>query len=139
MAKLEKIIAVDFDGTIVEHKFPEIGELIPGAKETLNKWHEQGIQVIIWTCRNQVDPACGEDSTIFAARKFLDENRIKYATINEHAPRMPFRLCSTKVFADMYIDDRNFGGFPGWAFINYAVALFYKTGNWDHVKIDELS
>lgn len=127
---MDRIIAVDFDGTIVDHEFPDIGKLKPGAKKTLNKWHKDGISVIIWTCRNQVDPECGVNSTIFAVRKFLDANGIKYATINEHAPVMPFRLQSTKVFADMYIDDRNMGGFPGWDITVKAVKAFYKNGDW---------
>lgn len=133
--RVNKIIAVDFDGTIVGHRFPGIGDLKPGAKETLQKWHDQGIEVIIWTCRNQVDPECGVDADIFAARKFLIENDIKFSTINEHAPSMPFRLHSAKVFADMYIDDRNLGGFPGWDFVDKAVERFYVNKDWSETNL----
>lgn len=122
-----KIIAVDFDGTIVDHEFPGIGKLKPGAKDVLNKWHDQGIKVIIWTCRDDVDDSLGEQSTLEAVKKFLAENDIKYDTINEMSTVQPFRLSSPKVYADIYIDDRNFGGFNvGWKFIDEAVQKFYE-------------
>ena len=127
---IPRIIAVDFDGTIVDHEFPKIGALKPGAKEVLNKWNEEGVEVIIWTCRNQVDPECGPEADIFAVRNFLNDNGIKFTTINEHAPGMPFRLQSAKAYADLYIDDRNMGGFPGWKFTERAVEAFYKNGDW---------
>jgi hypothetical protein len=127
MPEEKKIIAVDFDGTIVEHKFPHIGQLQPGAKRVLNKWHDEGIQVIIWTCRNQVAPEWGPNADLSAVRKFLENNDIKFATINEQAPGIGFRMHSPKVYADMYIDDRNLGGFPGWTFVEKAVESFYAN------------
>ncbi|HOS84413.1 MAG TPA: hypothetical protein PK199_05800, partial [Bacteroidales bacterium] len=44
-------IAVDFDGTIVEHKYPEIGEIKLFAFETLRELQKQGHQLILWTYR----------------------------------------------------------------------------------------
>lgn len=108
MKKNEKlVIAVDFDGTIVEHNFPKIGDLLPFAKEVINKLHKEGYYIIIWTCR-------GEYSLIDMIN-FLDKNKIHYDKINENAPYeilgfKPF----PKIVADIYIDDRNLGGFPGW-------------------------
>jgi len=128
--KAERIIAVDFDGTIVDHEFPYIGNLKPGAKRVLNKWAEEGISVIIWTCRQQVDRELGGQADTFAVRKFLDDNGIMYDAVNEQSPKIPFRLHCAKVFADLYIDDRNMGGFPGWTFTEKAVESFYKTGDW---------
>lgn len=115
-AKISLILAIDFDGTIVEHKFPYIGKLLPGAKETINKWKDEGHRIIIWTCRNMVEPAYPEieDATIFGAKRFLDENGIKYDAINSDVESVPFYIQARKVFADIYIDDRNLGGFPGW-------------------------
>ena len=45
------IIAVDFDGTIVEHRYPSIGKEYPFAIETLRKLTEEGHRLILWTVR----------------------------------------------------------------------------------------
>jgi len=42
------IIAVDFDGTIVEHKYPKIGSEIPFATDTLKMLIKDGHQLILW-------------------------------------------------------------------------------------------
>ena len=122
------IIAVDFDGTIVEHKFPAIGELLPGAKETLNHWNSLGYDVIIWTCRNQSEPHHPEwtEAHIGAVKDFLDKNEIKYTTINSDSPNISFWLQARKVYADVYIDDRNLGGFPGWYTARAMVSMLQK-------------
>jgi predicted mannosyl-3-phosphoglycerate phosphatase (HAD superfamily) len=137
MSKQGKIVAVDFDGTVVDHEFPKIGKLKPHAKEVLNRWYDEGIDVIIWTCRNNVDePAWGKEGTLRGVMDFLDENGIKYVAINENAPSIPFRLQSRKVYADLYIDDRNVGGFPGWVFVDRAVKAFYETGDWRNTYLE---
>lgn len=46
-----KIIAVDFDGTLCENKWPEIGEPMFGTIAYLLKEKEQGAKLILWTCR----------------------------------------------------------------------------------------
>lgn len=135
--KDNKIIAVDFDGTIVDHDFPRIGKLKEGAKRVLNKWHDEGIKVIVWTCRNNVDlPEWGKDATIRGVQDFLDENGIKYDTINEMSTSQAFRLNSRKVYADLYIDDRNLGGFRGWDITDIMVSEFYRLGSWDFVALN---
>jgi len=45
-------IAVDFDGTIVENKYPQIGKPIIFALETLKKLQEEGHLLILWTYRS---------------------------------------------------------------------------------------
>ncbi len=45
-------VAIDFDGTIVEHKFPEVGKPVPGAIEWMKKWQDAGAQLILWTMRS---------------------------------------------------------------------------------------
>lgn len=116
IGKRRLIIAIDFDGTIVEHKFPLIGQLLPGAKENINKWFKQGHRIIVWTCRNQSEPQHPEwtEAPISAVKEFLDRNEINYTTINSDVPDLGFWLQARKVYADVYIDDRNLGGFPGW-------------------------
>ena len=44
-------IAVDFDGTIVEHRYPKIGEEIPFATETLKILAQERHKLILWTVR----------------------------------------------------------------------------------------
>lgn len=100
-------IAVDFDGTIVEHKYPEIGEALPGAFHTLKALSEQGHKLILWTFRD------GEE--LEAAIEFCMENGVMFWTVNKSFPEEEFnRYVSRKIDADIYIDDKNFGGFPGW-------------------------
>ena len=45
-------IAIDFDGTIVDHRFPEIGKPVPGAFEWMKKFKEAGAKLILWTMRS---------------------------------------------------------------------------------------
>ena len=45
------IIAVDFDGTIVEHRYPKIGKEIPFAIQTLRTLIKEGHQLILWSVR----------------------------------------------------------------------------------------
>mgnify|MGYP000718287032 CR=1 FL=1 len=45
------LIAVDFDGTIVEHRYPKIGKEIPFAIATLKKLQEERNRLILWTVR----------------------------------------------------------------------------------------
>ena len=102
----KQIIAVDFDGVVVHHQYPNIGALLPGAKKYINKLYDD-YYIIIWTCR-------GEKGLI-AAIEFLKEKGISYHKINENAPfEMIGFKPSPKIYADVYIDDRNLGGFPGW-------------------------
>ncbi len=50
--KSGKVIAVDFDGTIVEHKYPDIGMECPSALMYLRQWKAEGIKLILWTMRS---------------------------------------------------------------------------------------
>ena len=109
-----KVIAVDFDGTIVEDRYPQIGPMVPTAREVLRRYRELGGQIILWTCRTGADLA--------NACLFLAHNGIKVDAINSHIPERleMFKReyphipdCDVecrKIPADMYIDDRNPGG-----------------------------
>ena len=99
------IIAIDFDGTIVEHQFPEIGKLRKGARDAIKEiatWAD----VIIWTCRYK--PYDLEQMT-----DFLGFYRIPFNAINKNMPTIDF--CPVpKIYYDVLIDDRNLGGVPPW-------------------------
>lgn len=93
----KKTVAIDFDGTIVENIFPEIGAIKKNVVDKMKEWYEQGHTIIIWTCRT--------DQYAEGARKFLDDNEIPYHYFNEN-PTSPLGDWCRKIFADVYLDDR---------------------------------
>ena len=111
------VIAVDFDGTIVEHKYPKIGKELPFAIDTLRQLADEGPKLILWTSRD------GE--LLEEALTFCRERGLEFYAINSNYP--PGALFSTKpgrsckVVADLYIDDRNLGGIPDWGTIHEMV------------------
>lgn len=94
-----KIIAVDFDGTIVEDNFPHIGKIKQEVLNKIKKWKAEGHTIIIWTCRT------GE--FLDKAKKFLDKHNIPYDAINENCNN-PFgdKQNPRKVYAHIYLDDK---------------------------------
>lgn len=104
----KKTIAIDFDGTIVECKYPDIGELRKDAKETINKLYDEGYIIIINSCRSAMYEA--------GIYKTLKENDIDYDYINCNHPSSieAFGMDCRKISADIYIDDKNLGGIPDW-------------------------
>lgn len=94
-----KIIAVDFDGTIVEDNFPHIGKIKQEVLNKIKKWKAEGHTIIIWTCRT------GE--FLDKAKKFLDKYNIPYDAINENCNN-PFgdKQNPRKVYAHIYLDDK---------------------------------
>lgn len=107
-------IAIDFDGTIVEHKFPKIGKKIPFAFETLKALQEEGHTLILWTYRS--------GDMLKEAVDFCKKNGVEFYAVNKNYPEEVFdNSISRKILADLYIDDRNFGGFPGWGIIGQNI------------------
>lgn len=101
-------IAVDFDGTIVEHRYPEIGREQLFAFETLKELQKQEHQIILWTYR------CGEE--LEQALEFCRERGMEFYAANRNYPEEKWEEgMPRKIQADVYIDDRNLGGFPGWS------------------------
>jgi hydroxymethylpyrimidine pyrophosphatase-like HAD family hydrolase len=103
-------IAVDFDGTIVEHKYPAIGEELLFAIETLRELQRQQHQIILWTFRagRELDEAV----------TYCRQRGIEFYAVNKNYPEEIFDdTISRKIIADVYIDDRNLGGFPGWSVV----------------------
>ncbi len=101
------IIAVDFDGTLVEHRYPAIGKEILFAFETLRELQKQNHQLILWTIRS------GKE--LDEAVEFCRARGIEFYAINKSFPEEKFNETdSRKIHADIYIDDRNIGGLPGW-------------------------
>jgi hypothetical protein len=99
------VIAIDFDGTIVEHEFPNIGPLKEGSKEALKAFKKAGHKIAIWTCRQ------GDDER--QVRQFLRDNNIPYDSVN--TPVAGYDLGTRKIFADLYIDDKGLRYEDNWA------------------------
>jgi hydroxymethylpyrimidine pyrophosphatase-like HAD family hydrolase len=101
-------IAVDFDGTIVENKYPDIGKPKLFAFETLLELQKKGHQLILWTYRS------GEK--LDEAILFCQEQGLEFYAVNKNYPEEQYdNTISRKIDADIYIDDKNLGGFPGWS------------------------
>jgi hypothetical protein len=100
-------IAIDFDGTVVEHAYPAIGKEKLFAFDTLRELLKQKHQLILWTSRvgKELDEAID----------FCRERGVEFYAVNKNNPE---EICddsiSRKIVADVYIDDRNLGGLPGW-------------------------
>lgn len=106
------VIAVDFDGTIVEHKYPYIGKEIPFAITTLKRLQDDGHRLILWSCR--------EGRLLQDAVEFCRERGVDFFAINSNYPDEDVdseAIRSRKLKADMFIDDRNVGGLPDWGVI----------------------
>jgi hypothetical protein len=101
------IIAVDFDGTCVREAYPKVGADMPGAVQTLHSLLLREHRLILWTCR---EGKYLEDAVIW-----FEKREIALFGINETPLDTDFRSeGGRKVYANLYIDDRSFGGFPGW-------------------------
>lgn len=101
-------IAIDFDGTIVEHAYPLIGKEIPFAIDTLKRLQQElHCRLILWTVR--------EGDLLEQAVDFCRERGLEFYAVNKNNPEE--KSGSRKIAADIYIDDRNFGGLPDWGII----------------------
>ena len=101
-------IAVDFDGTIVENRYPKIGKPKLFAFETLLQLQKNGHQLILWTYR--------WGDYLEEAVEFCRENGLEFYAINKSFPEENFDpSMSRKIDVDLFIDDKNLGGFPGWS------------------------
>lgn len=106
-------IAVDFDGTIVENKYPQVGKPMLFAFETLKALQKKKHNLILWTYRS------GKE--LDEAVVFCKENGIEFYAINHSYPgeSLTYKAnsldISRKIDADIFIDDRNIGGFLGWS------------------------
>ena len=115
------IIAVDFDGTIVEHRYPAIGRELPFAIETLKKLAKEGHRLILWTVR--------EGRLLEEAVLFCRERGLEFYAVNRDYPeeeKNKNNHFSRKLKADLWIDDRNVGGLPDWGTI-YSIISENKT------------
>ncbi len=122
-------IAVDFDGTIVEHKYPQIGEEIPFAVETLKMLIRDRHKLILWSVR--------EGQLLDEAVEWCRERGIEFYAVNKDYPEETLQNnqhFSRKIKVDVFIDDRNIGGLPDWGTIYRMVS---RRKSWHEIIIED--
>ena len=104
-------IAIDFDGTIVEHRYPEIGPEIPFAIDTLKMLINDRHRLILWSVREGV--------LLEEAVEYCRKRGVEFYAVNKDYPeeKTTDSNFSRKLKVDMFIDDRNLGGIPDWGTI----------------------
>lgn len=126
------IIAVDFDGTIVRHRYPKIGEELPFATETLRMLIREGHRLILWTVR--------EGELLDEAIEWCRDRGVEFYAINRDFPEEDATGSgfSRKLKADLFIDDRSFGGLPDWGTIYHRIrAGKALEGAWHLLALEE--
>lgn len=124
-------IAVDFDGTIVTHKYPNIGEEIPFAVDTLKMLRNDGHKLILWSVR--------EGELLDAAVQWCRDRGLEFYAVNRDYPEETTDNnphFSRKLKADMFIDDRNLGGLPDWGTLYRMIS---QNQTWQDVIDETLS
>lgn len=102
------IIAIDFDGTICRGKFPNIDGEQPYAKQSMKQLKDDGHYIIINTCRS--------GKQLLEAINWLLQQGIPFHRVNDNEPTNValYGNNSRKVYAHIYIDDKQVGGLPSW-------------------------
>jgi hypothetical protein len=115
------IVAVDFDGTLHDGEWPSIGKPREGAVEAMRQLKDDGHHLIIWTCR--------EGLANYEMVWWLRRNGIPFDDVNVNEPShvAEYGNDCRKVYADVYVDDKQVGGLPSWRKI-------YRYINWLHRK-----
>lgn len=104
-------IAVDFDGTIVEHRYPKIGQERPFAIDTLKMLIAERHRLVLWTVR--------EGELLDEAVEYCRQRGVEFYAVNKDYPeeKLTDSNYSRKLKVDLFIDDRNLGGLPDWGTI----------------------
>lgn len=115
----DTIIAIDFDGTLCEHRFPEIGQEVPGAFRWLKEFESHGARLILWTMRsdlrnphdNNTGPTPGANADrdyLTEAVNWCKERGVTFWGVNQNPDQHSWTQ-SPKQYAHIYIDDAAFG------------------------------
>lgn len=123
-------IAVDFDGTIVTHRYPDIGEELPFATQTLKMLIEDRHKLILWSVR--------EGKLLDEAVEWCRQRGVEFYAVNKDFPEEDVtknQHFSRKLKVDLWIDDRNVGGLPDWGTIYHMIK---ERKTYEEVLTEEL-
>ncbi|HUU87508.1 MAG TPA: hypothetical protein VMX17_07110 [Candidatus Glassbacteria bacterium] len=106
------VLAVDYDGTLVENVFPEEGSFKKDVVNKVKEFKDNGAEVILWTCR--------EGASLAEAIGRCYEKDVEFDAVNENSPsELAYIekqkaengdiLAQRKIYADLYIDDKSPG------------------------------
>lgn len=104
-------IAIDFDGTLCEDKFPEIGRPKDKVIALVKRLQAAGVRTILWTCRRNDSHGNHLDKAVW----WCQEQGLYFSAVNENLPEVQQKWGgdTRKVLADYYLDDKNVGyGMP---------------------------
>jgi hypothetical protein len=97
-------VAVDFDGTIVKHRFPLVGDPVPYALDVLHAWQEYGMELYLWTMRSHGRPE--QPMILTDAIRYCEDNGLRMEGFNS---REQDWTRSPKLYANYYVDDAALG------------------------------
>ena len=97
---MDRIIAVDFDGTLCENKWPDIGEANYELIAYILGEQLKGSKIILWTCR--------AEERLEKALEWCEDKGLIFDAVNENLPEVieAFGGDTRKIYADEYIDDQ---------------------------------
>ncbi len=112
-----RVIAIDFDGTVVKHRYPYLGAELPNATDVLNRLTKAGHKLILLTMR--------DGSRLEQAIRWFKDRDVYIWAVNKN-PDQDWTT-SPKVYADLYIDDRGLG---------CPMSIYKKDGvDWDKIEV----
>jgi len=98
-------ICIDFDGTIVKHEFPKVGEPNLKAIEWIKKFVEAKANIILFTMRSDGGKF---GPTLTEAVDYIENEGISLYGVNVN-PGQGIWTSSPKAYGQLYIDDAAFG------------------------------
>ena len=98
---MKRVIAVDFDGTLCENKYPKIGKPNTELITQLAEERKKGTAVILFTCR--------DGQLLKEAVKWCGKQGLNFDRVNDNMPERirAYKGNTRKISADVYVDDRN--------------------------------
>ena len=98
--KRRQIWAVDFDGTLCDNWWPNIGPANYELINVLKSARKAGIALILWTCR--------EGELLEQALQWCRDQGLEFDAANENLPEViaAYEQNPRKISATLYLDDR---------------------------------